>query len=31
MLEHSREIISKAGSPMGCHVAREGMRIDLGG
>ena len=31
MLKHSQEIIKAAGSKMRCHVAREGMRIDLGG
>jgi ribonuclease BN (tRNA processing enzyme) len=31
MLEHSRKIIKQAKSTMRCHVAREGMRIDLGG
>ena len=30
MLAHSREIIKDTGSTMRCHVAREGMRIDLG-
>ncbi|MFB3111248.1 MAG: hypothetical protein ACE10G_04370, partial [Gemmatimonadales bacterium] len=28
--KHSQEIIKKANSPMRCHVAREGLRIDLG-
>ena len=31
MHKHSLEIIKKAKSKMRCHVAREGMQIDLGG
>ena len=30
MQKHSLEIIKKAKSKMRCHVAREGLRIDLG-
>jgi ribonuclease BN (tRNA processing enzyme) len=30
MHRHSQELIKKAKSKMRCHVAREGMRIDLG-